>query len=142
MRRVSPLLFRQHSSSRLSQACTHEDGRSIRDHRASSLRNHLISMARYRFYTRAKTLALRPLGIRVLMVGGLSSAFVRRPATALPLSPSPYTLSGCEYIIFVRDEKNTGWGFLAYYRRIIGIISPNNPFSTPAFDFTAPSRCS
>lgn len=87
MRRVSPLLFRQHLSSRLLRACTHEVGRSIRNHTTSSLRNHRFSMTRYRFYTRAKTLALCPLGIRVFAVEGLSSAFLRRPAAALPLSP-------------------------------------------------------
>ncbi len=87
MRRVSPLLFRQHLSLRLPEACTHEVGRSIRNHTTSSLRNHRFGMARYRFYTRAKTLALCPLGIRVFAVEGLSSAFLRRPAAALPLSP-------------------------------------------------------
>ncbi len=87
VRRVSPLLFRQHLSLRLLKACTHEVGRSIRNHTTSSLRNHRFSMARYHFYTRAKTLALCPLGIRVFVVEGLSSAFLRRPAAALPLSP-------------------------------------------------------
>ena len=88
MRRVSPLLFRQHLSQRLPQACTHEDGRSSRHHTTSSLRNHHISMTRCRFYTRAKTLALRPLGVRVLTVGGLSSALLvkRGPTAALPRS--------------------------------------------------------
>ena len=89
MRRVSPLLFQQHLSSRLPQACTHEDGRSIRNHTNSSLRNHHVGMARYRFYTRAKTLALRPLGVRVvsvLMVEGLSSAFLVKKTDSCPSS--------------------------------------------------------
>lgn len=86
MRRVSPLLFRQHLSLRLPEACTHEVGRSIRNHTTSSLRNHRISIARYRFYTRAKTLALCPLGIRVFAVEGLSSAFLLKKTGSRPSS--------------------------------------------------------
>jgi len=49
-------------------------------------------MARYRFYTRAKTLALCPLGIHVLTVGGLSSAFYE--------DRQPPFLSPPEFILF------------------------------------------
>lgn len=89
MRIVSPLLFRQHLSLRLPEACTHEVGRSIRNHTTSSLRNHRFSMARYRFYTRARTLALCPLGIRVFAVEGLSSAFLLKKTGSRP-SSLPY----------------------------------------------------
>lgn len=89
MRRVSPLLFRQHLSLRLPEACTHEVGRSIRNHTTSSLRNHRFNMARYRFYTRARTLALCPLGIRVFAVEGLSSASLLKKTGSRP-SSLPY----------------------------------------------------
>ena len=124
MRRVSPLLFRQHLSPRLPQACTHEVGRSIRNHTNSSSRNHRFNMARYRFYTRAKTLALRPLGVRVLIVvEGLSSAFSvskeRRPAAALPLS----------LILFFMLARYIS----SDYRWIIGIISLSPPLPPTFF---------
>ena len=102
MRRVSPLLFQQHLSSRLPQACTHEDGRSIRNHTNSSLRNHHVGMARYRFYTRAKTLALRPLGVRVVCMypygGGTFLSLLSKEDRQLPfLSPynSLYSITIC-----------------------------------------------
>jgi len=46
-------------------------------------------MARYRFYTRARTLALCPLGIRVFVVEGLSSAFLLKKTGSRP-SSLPY----------------------------------------------------
>ena len=125
VRRVSPLLFRQHLSLRLLKACTHEVGRSIRDHTTSYLRNHRFNMARYRFYTRAKTLALCPLGIRGFAVEGLSSAFLLKKTGSRPSSlPYNTVYSFTIYILVKRTHiylskteskprkkvKNRGWG--------------------------------